>query len=376
MIPFTKPFLSSKERLFIEQVLESRELSSASFLERCESFLKQELQTCGLLLTSSCSAALEIGALLADLEPGDEVILPSFTFPSTANAWLLRALKLVFVDIRPDTLNMDENLIEEKITARTKAICPVHYGGVAAEMDSILSIAQRHGLFVLEDAAQGAFAYYKNKPLGSLGHLGAYSFHASKNITAGEGGALVIKQSSFLERAQFLRDKGTDRRDFLAGKKAKYSWVDLGGNYLPSELNSALLYAQLLEAKWITQKRIELWNHYYEALKPYEERLGWQLPFVPKHCQHNAHLFYIIVESQASRDRLLYKLKESGIEAAFHFQPLHLSPMGKKLALDRPLVQTEKQSRRLLRLPLYPDLQKIEQERIISKLLQHSGLFV
>jgi dTDP-4-amino-4,6-dideoxygalactose transaminase len=329
--------------------------------------MEKKFQAKRILLTHSCTAALEMAAILCQLEPGDEVILPSFTFVSTANAFYLRGARLVFVDIRPDTLNIDETRIEEAITEHTKIIVPVHYAGVACEMDTIMEIAHKHSLYVVEDAAQGVNARYGEKFLGTIGDIGTYSFHETKNVICGEGGAIVINNERFIERAEIIREKGTNRSKFLRGEVDKYTWVDIGSSYLPSDILSAFLYAQLEKMEQINHRRRELFDYYYRALMPVANDGKLRLPQVSSKCQSNNHLFYIILEDENIRDALMDHLKSKGILAVFHYIPLHLSPVGRSMGhSDGQLPVTESMSGRLLRLPFYYDLKQEKQDEVIN----------
>jgi dTDP-4-amino-4,6-dideoxygalactose transaminase len=325
------------------------------------------------LLTHSCTAALDMAAMLADIQPGDEVIMPSYTFVSTANAFVLRGGIPVFVDIRPDTLNIDETLIEAAITPRTKAIVPVHYAGVACEMDGIMDIAQRHKLLVIEDAAQAVMSTYKGKPLGAIGHFGAYSFHETKNIISGEGGALLVNDGRFAERAEIIREKGTNRSQFFRGQIDKYTWVDIGSSYLPGEVIAAFLWAQMEEAQSITQKRLDLWHRYHESLAPLEAAGKLRRPIIPEGCQHNAHMYYILLESLKKRTEVIALLKQQGVNAVFHYVPLHSSPAGKKYGrTSGELPHTGNLSDRLLRLPLWVGMDEA-QDKVIAQLQKAIG---
>lgn len=371
MIPFNKPLFLGKEIDYIKQAAANYHRISGDgvYSKACANWLEENTKAKKALLTTSCTHALEMTALLCDIKPGDEVIMPSYTFVSTANAFVLRGAKIVFIDIRPDTMNMDENLIEAAITAKTKVIVPVHYGGVSCEMDRIMAIAKHHRLVVVEDAAQGVMANYKNKPLGGIGDLGAYSFHESKNYSMGEGGALLINQSSYSNQAEIIREKGTDRSQFLSGKRDKYSWVDLGSSYLPSELNAAYLYGQLERAREIKQKRLDLWADYFSLLKPLEDQEKIKRLYIPKECEHNGHLFYIKLKDFWERQKLINYLKDHDILSVFHYIPLHSSRAGLKFGRfngqDR---YTTKESERLLRLPLFYDLTKEEVATVVEKI--------
>ena len=368
-IPFNRPFIVGKELYYISQAVMGGHLAGdGRFTRLCHQWMETKFGARKILLTHSCTAAIEICALLCDLEPGDEVIMPSFTFVSTANAFALRGARIRFVDIRPDTLNLDERLIEAAITGRTRAIVVVHYAGVACEMDAIMEIAARHSLLVIEDAAQGVNATYKGRYLGTIGHLGAYSFHETKNFISGEGGALAVNDPRFIERAEIIREKGTDRARFFRGEVDKYTWVDLGSSYLPSEIIAAFLYAQLEEADLITRKRRAIFDRYHQAFAPLRERRAVQTLFCPDHCHHNSHMFYLILPSQAIRDGLIQHLKSKNIHSVFHYIPLHTSPMGRRMGYsegDLPL--TEDLSPRLLRLPCYFDLTESDQQRVVDE---------
>ena len=368
-IPFNKPFIIGKELSNIKKAVETGHLAGdGKFTRSCEKWMEKEFEAFRVLLTNSCTAALEMSALLCDISPGDEVILPSYTFVSTANAFALRGARLRFVDIRPDTLNLNENKIEEAVTEKTRVIVPVHYGGIACEMDKIMLIASKYGLTVVEDAAQGVNASYKGKALGTIGHLGAYSFHETKNYICGEGGALVINDSRFMERAEIIREKGTNRSKFFRGEVDKYTWVDLGSSYLPSELTAAFLYAQLQEADKIDTKRLWIWDTYYRGLKPLQDSGLLQIPSVPEECKNNAHMFYLVLPSAEQRDKMISFLDEKGIHAVFHYIPLHTSPMGSRLAGEIPrLPVTESISARLLRLPCFYELTSSEVDEVVRQ---------
>lgn len=368
-IPFHRPALSNLEREYVLESLESGRLSGdGPFTKRCTSWLENELKAPHVLLTHSCTAALEMAALLCNLEPGDEVIMPSFTFVSTANAVALRRAVPVFIEIRADTLNIDENKIEAAITSKTKAISVVHYAGVSAEMDTILAIAQKHGLRVVEDAAQGLLASYKGRPLGTMGDFGALSFHETKNVVSGEGGALVTREDTSAARAEIVREKGTNRSQFFRGQVDKYTWTDIGSSYLPSDLLAALLLAQFERAKEITAQRMEIWN-FYEAQFAILEEKSIRLPSIPKDCQHNAHIFQLITRSLEERTALINSLKEQGIQAPFHYVPLHTSPGGKKFGRAHgDLKQTVNLSERLVRLPLFSSL--TSKEKVVDAVLK------
>jgi dTDP-4-amino-4,6-dideoxygalactose transaminase len=369
-IPFTRVYRTGRELEYVKKCIKGGSIvGDAEYTRRCESLMEKLFGAGKVILTNSCTDALEMAALLLDLAPGDEVILPSFTFVSTANAVVLRGAVPVFVDIREDTLNIDETRIEELITERTKAIFPVHYSGVGCEMDTILDLARKHGLYVVEDAAQGVNATYKGRFLGTLGDLGTYSFHATKNYTCGEGGALIVNNESFAKRAEILREKGTNRKELLHGLVDKYTWVDVGSSYLLSDILAAFLLAQLEAADSIKERRKTLYTAYMAALKELEDAGKLSLPVIPPYCETNYHLFFVLLPSETERNQVIAKLKEEGIQATFHYIPLHSSPMGTRLAgRARDLPVTESVSRRLLRLPLYPDLTHREQIRVVDSL--------
>lgn len=370
-IPFNKPAVVGPELTYIGQAVSGGHASGdGPFTKRAQRMLEERFQANRVLLTTSCTSALEMGALLCDLQPGDEVIVPSYTFVSTANAFVLRGAKPVFVDIRPDTLNIDEALVEEAITPRTRAIFPVHYAGVACEMDAIMDIADRHGLFVVEDAAQGVDARYKGRALGTIGHLGCYSFHETKNLSCGEGGALVVNDTALEQRAEILREKGTNRSQFLRGQVDKYTWVDVGSSYLPSDMLAAFLFAQIENVEKITRRRGEIFNLYAAMLSPLVERGLIRTPSAPSHCSSNYHMFYVLTADIEERSELIETLGAAGILAVFHYVPLHTSPFAHSLALPpKHLPQTEDLSRRLLRLPMYFDLTDPQVEEVASVVL-------
>ena len=347
--------MTGRELSYIAQAHANGHLSGdGMFTKNVHAWLEAHTGTRKALLTHSCTAALEMAAILADIQAGDEVIMPSYTIVSTANAFVLRGGVPVFVDIRSDTLNIDETKIEAAITSRTKAIVPVHYAGVACEMDTIMDIANRHNLLVIEDAAQGIMSTYKGKPLGSIGHLGAYSFHETKNIISGEGGALLVNDEKFAERAEIIREKGTNRGQFFRGQVDKYTWVDAGSSYLPGEVIAAFLWAQMEEAHSITNKRIAVWHQYHEAFSPLEVAGKLRRPIIPDDCIQNAHMYYILLDSLHTRTRLILRLKDEGVNAVFHYVPLHSAPAGKRYAREYgALNNTEDLSNRLLRLPLW-----------------------
>jgi dTDP-4-amino-4,6-dideoxygalactose transaminase len=354
-IPFNKPYMTGKELWYISQAHALGHLAGdGSFTKKCNAWLEARTGAHMALLTHSCTAALEMAAILADIQPGDEVVMPSYTFVSTANAFVLRGAVPVFVDIRPDTLNIDETQIESAITEKTKAIVPVHYSGVGCEMDTIMAIARKHDLLVIEDAAQGVMASYKGRPLGSIGHLGALSFHETKNVISGEGGALLVNDSRLAERAEIIREKGTNRSQFFRGQVDKYTWVDVGSSYLPSELIAAFLWAQMEEADGITRQRMALWNTYHQWLGEMEKSGRARRPIIPAHCSHNAHMYYLLLNDLEARTAFIARLKEAGIHPVFHYVPLHSAPAGRLFCrAQRELIVTDDVADRLVRLPLW-----------------------
>ena len=358
-IPFNKPFMTGKELWYVSQAHAKGHLAGdGAFAKQCSSWLEQRTGSRSALLTHSCTAALEMAAMLVDTQPGDEIIMPSYTFVSTANAFVLRGGVPVFVDIRPDTLNIDETRIEAAITPRTKAICPVHYAGVACEMDKIMAIAANHNLLVIEDAAQGVMSSYKGRPLGSIGHLGALSFHETKNIISGEGGALLVNDARFVERAEIIREKGTNRSQFFRGQVDKYTWVDTGSSYLPGEIIAAFLWAQMEEADAITKRRLDLWAHYHQWFVALEKAGKVRRPIVPRECVHNAHMYYLLLPSLEKRTAFLDQLRARQILSVFHYVPLHSSPMGQKIGRAvGDMSNTVNLSERLVRLPLWLGLE-------------------
>ena len=368
MIKFNVPPFVGKELDYMKEAVESHKIcGDGNFTKKCNTWMEERFQAKKVLLTTSGSTALDMAALLCGIRPGDEVILPSFTFSSTANAFVLAGARLVFVDIRPDTMNIDETLIERAVTEKTKVIVPVHYAGVACEMDTIMDIAARHGLLVVEDAAQGVMASYKGRALGTIGDFGCYSFHETKNYSMGEGGAVVINNARYIEKAEILREKGTDRAKFFRGQVDKYTWVDFGDSYLPSEINAAYLWAQLEMADEINENRLTSWNHYYEGLKPLADEGKLELPSVPEGCVHNAHMFYVKLANVQQRTAFINYLKERGIGSVFHYVPLHSAPAGLKFGrFFEEDKYTTKESDRLTRLPMYYGLRSEEIDYIIS----------
>ncbi len=354
-IPFNRPYVAGSEFEYIAQAIQRGHLSgNGEFTKRCQHWLEEHTGSGKALLTHSCTAALEMAAILADIQPGDEVIMPSYTFVSTANAFVLRGGVPVFVDIRPDTLNIDEMLIEAAITPRTKAIVVVHYAGVGCEMDAIMDIAKRHNLLVIEDAAQGIWSTYKGRPLGSIGHLAALSFHETKNVISGEGGALLVNDPRFVERAEIIWEKGTNRSKFFRGQVDKYTWVDIGSSYLPSDINAAFLWAQLEAIDSIMEERIRIWRSYHEAFVTLESLDVVRRPIIPADCHHNAHLYYLLVRDLETRTRILNAFKQGGLGAVFHYVPLHTSEPGQRFCRSHgDLSLTLDLSERLLRLPLW-----------------------
>lgn len=370
MINFNVPPYVGTEEKYIEDVIKKRKIcGDGEYTHKCNEWIEKKTGTAKALLTTSCTHATEMAALLCNLEPGDEVIMPSFTFVSTADAFVLRGAKVVFVDIRPDTMNIDEALIENAITNRTKVIVPVHYAGVGCEMKKIMEIAEKHHLMVVEDAAQGVMAKYRGQALGTIGDFGCYSFHETKNYSMGEGGALLIKNQSYIEDAEIIREKGTNRSKFFRGQIDKYTWVSAGSSYLPSEMNAAYLWAQLEQADKINQERLNNWKLYYELLKPVAEQGKIQLPCIPDECEHNGHMFYIKARDLEERTKLITYLKNNEVMAVFHYIPLHSSPAGKKLGVfSGKDVYTTAESEKLVRLPMYYGLET-EQVKHICKLI-------
>lgn len=368
MISFNVPPLVGTELDYVKKAIENHKIcGDGPFTKECNAWLANRFGAQKVLLTTSGTTALEMAALMCDLEPGDEVILPSFTFSSTATAFVLAGAKLVFVDVRPDTMNIDETKIEAAITDKTKVICAMHYAGVACEMDTIMDIARRHGLKVVEDAAQGVMSTYKGKALGTVGDFGCFSFHETKNYSMGEGGALLIRDPEYNERAEILREKGTNRAKFFRGQVDKYTWVDYGSSYLPSEMNAAYLYAQLLEADRINNDRLASWNAYYEAFAPLEQAGKVELPALPEGCVHNAHMFWLKLHDLEERTAFIQHLKDNGVQAVFHYIPLHSAPAGLKFGVFAGEdVYTTTESERLVRLPLYYGLTEADRNTVIE----------
>lgn len=371
MISFNVPPLVGTELDYVKKAIENHKIcGDGPFTKECNAWLENRFGAQKVLLTTSGTTALEMAALMCDLEPGDEVILPSFTFSSTATAFVLAGAKLVFVDVRPDTMNIDETKIEAAITDKTKVICAMHYAGVACEMDTIMDIARRHGLKVVEDAAQGVMSTYKEKALGTIGDFGCFSFHETKNYSMGEGGALLIRDPEYNERAEILREKGTNRAKFFRGQVDKYTWVDYGSSYLPSEMNAAYLYAQLLEADRINNDRLASWNAYYEAFAPLEQAGKVELPALPEGCVHNAHMFWLKLHDLEERTAFIQHLKDNGVLAVFHYIPLHSAPAGLKFGVfSGEDVYTTRESERLVRLPLYYGLTEEDRNTVIRSVL-------
>lgn len=370
MISFNKPPNIGTEIDYIKKAITNEKIcGDGEFTKKCHRWLEKQVGVHKALLTNSCTQALEMAALLLNVQKGDEIIMPSYTFVSTANAFVLRGAKIIFVDIRPDTMNIDENLIEEAITKRTKVIVPVHYAGVSCEMNTIMDIAKKYRLLVIEDAAQGVMARYKGRSLGSMGDLGCYSFHETKNYSMGEGGALLISGEKNIEQAEIIWEKGTDRSRFLRGQVDKYTWVSKGSSFLPSDMNAAYLFAQLEEAEKINNNRLESWNLYYEALRPLYDKGYLELPVIPVECEHNAHMFYIKVKNLDERNYLIDHLKRNGIIGAFHYVPLHSSPAGQKYGVFYGNdIYTTRESERLLRLPLWYGITKQQIQRVVSNI--------
>jgi len=367
-IPFNRPFVIGKEHEYIHEVVSNAHLSGdGRYTKLCNAWLEEETNAKRALITHSCTAALEMAAILSEAGPGDEIIMPSYTFVSTANAFVLRGATPVFVDVREDTLNLDERLVEAAITPRTKAIVPVHYAGVGCEMDAIMAIAKKHDLLVVEDAAQALMSTYRGKPLGTIGDLGALSFHETKNVISGEGGALLMRDERFAQRAEIIREKGTNRSSFFRGQVDKYTWVDVGSSYLPSEIIAAFLWAQLEHAKDLTDRRLRIWQRYHDAFAELEADGMARRPIIPAHCTHNAHMYYLLMPDLASRQQLIARLKENGVGAIFHYIPLHSAPAGRRFARSHgELPITTSISDRLIRLPLW-----IGMESRIDEVIEH-----
>lgn len=373
MIDFNVSPVVGEEIDFIKDAIETRKIcGDGKYTKMCNEWLEENTGAAGALLTTSCTHATELAALLCDIKPGDEVIMPSYTFVSTADAFVLRGAKAVFVDVRPDTMNIDENLIENAITDKTKGIVPVHYAGVSCEMDKIMKIADKHNLYVIEDAAQAMMSEYKGKALGTIGDVGCYSFHETKNYSMGEGGAVLLKNTDKIELAEIIREKGTNRSKFFRGQIDKYTWVEAGSSYLPSELNAAYLWAQLVKADEIYDNRMAIWNRYKEAFDDLEKEGRIELPFIPAECKHNAHMFYIKTKDLKERTALISYLKENGVMAVFHYIPLHTSPAGQRYGEFRGEDKyTTSESERLVRLPLYYGLTEQDQCKVIESVKRY-----
>ena len=369
-IPFNRPYATGKELGYIAEAHGHLHLSGdGRFSKRCHQWIEQRTGCAKALLTHSCTSALDMAALLLDIRSGDEIIMPSYTFVSTANAFVLRGAVPVFVDIREDTLNLDERLIEAAITPRTRAIAPVHYAGVSCDMDAIVAIAKRHHLAVIEDAAQGVMAGYKGRALGAIGDLGSFSFHETKNIISGEGGALLVNDPALVSRAEIIREKGTDRDRFFRGEVDKYTWQDVGSSFLPSDINAAFLWAQFEEAERITRERIAIWQRYHTMLETLEQRERLRRPVVPADCQHNGHIYYVILPPDIDRQAVLRELKSHGIQSVFHYVPLHSSPAGQRFGRAHgELSLTTSLSERLIRLPMWLGLAEAQQQRVCDVL--------
>ena len=368
MIDFNIPPFTGKELEYMQQAIKNKKIcGDGEFTKKCSRWMEKKFQANHVLLTTSCTHALEMAAVLTQVKPGDEVILPSYTFVSTADAFVQRGATLVFVDIRPETMNLDERLIEDAITEKTKVIVPVHYAGVGCAMDEIMEIAARHHLMVVEDAAQGVYAYYKGRALGTIGDFGCFSFHETKNYSMGEGGALVFQNNDYLERAEIVREKGTDRSKFFRGQVDKYRWMDYGSSYLPSDLNAAYLWAQLEMAEKIREDRLESWNYYHEELRSLADAGYIEQPFIPDYAEHNAHMYYIKTKDLETRGRLIDFLAKREIHTVFHYVPLHSAPAGQKFGrFHGEDKYTTKESERLLRLPMYYQLKEEDQEQVVK----------
>jgi len=375
-IPFNRPHMTGRELHYIAEAHTNGKLAGdGPFTKRCHGWIESQTGTAKALLTQSCTAALEMAAMLMDLEPGDEVIMPSYTFVSTANAFALRGAIPVFVDVREDTLNLDERLIDAAITPRTRGIAPVHYAGVSCEMDRIMDIARRHGLRVVEDAAQGVMASYKGRALGSIGDLGAFSFHETKNVISGEGGALLVNDPKLAMRAEIIREKGTDRSRYFRGEVDRYTWQDVGSSFLPSEMTAAFLWAQLEEAESLTTRRLSLWDIYHDRLAAMERAGVLRRPIVPSECAHNAHMYYVLLDPGIDRQRVLDYLGAQGINAVFHYVPLHSAPGGMRFGRAHGALEvTDSIASRLIRLPLWIGLSVEQQTRVVDTLAAAIGL--
>ena len=368
MISFNKPPYVGEEIKYIEEAVKAQKIcGDGQFTKKCNKWFEDKTGAAKVLLTTSCTHATELAALLLDIQPGDEVIMPAYTFVSTADAFVLRGATAVFLDINPKTMNIDENLIEDAITEKTKAIVPVHYAGVSCEMDKIMEIAKKHNLYVVEDAAQGVMSTYKGKALGTIGDYGCYSFHETKNYSMGEGGALLIRDGKNAELAEIIREKGTNRSKFFRGQIDKYTWVEAGSSYLPSDMNAAYLWAQLQKADEINENRLQSWNRYYEGLKDLKEAGKIELPYVPEYCEHNAHMFYIKAKDLEERSALISYLKENGVTAVFHYIPLHTAPAGKEYGrFHGEDKYTTKESERIIRLPMYYELDEQDAKKVMD----------
>lgn len=361
IIGFNSPYLTSQEIVFIQEAANNNQLAGDGiFTNKCSKWLENKILCHKALLTHSCTAALEMAAILADIKEGDEVIMPSFTFVSTANAFVIRGAIPVFVDVRPDTLNIDESLIEDAITPKTKAIVPVHYAGVPCEMDVIMKIAQKYNLLVIEDAAQGILSSYKGRQLGSIGDIGCLSFHETKNIISGEGGSILLNNKKFIQRAEIIREKGTNRSDFMRGEVSKYTWVDIGSSYLPGELTAAFLWAQLQEADSITKSRKEIWDFYHKSFYSLENKNKLVRPYIPSHCYHNAHIYYLLLSDENQRDGFIKFMKSKGVNCVFHYIPLHSSKLGKRMGRSNNISITDNIAGRLVRLPIWLGVDKFK----------------
>lgn len=369
------PYVGTENKYIMDAISRHKICGDGIYTQKCNTWIEEKTGTAKALLTTSCTHATEMAAILCEIKPGDEVIMPSFTFVSTADAFVLRGAKIVFVDIRPDTMNIDEKKIEEAITKKTKAIVPVHYAGVACEMDTIMEIARRHNLWVVEDAAQGVMSKYKGKYLGTIGDFGCYSFHETKNYSMGEGGAILIKNQDMIEPAEIIREKGTNRAKFFRGQIDKYTWVEAGSSYLPSELNAAYLYAQLEQADEIFNNRMKSWNAYYDAFKDLKEKEKIELPSIPNGCEHNAHMFYIKCKDLDERTKLIQYAKDNDILMVFHYIPLHSAPAGKRYGrFSGEDVYTTKESERLVRLPLYYGITDEDRSKVIETVRSFYGV--